>query len=60
TAFLEDKAILEAQYQRFKQRPDGNKIDIKHDAGPKKMLFLLDKFLAAEKDDLNLVRANAN
>jgi phenylpropionate dioxygenase-like ring-hydroxylating dioxygenase large terminal subunit len=60
TAFLEDKAILEAQYQRFKQRPDGNKIDIKHDAGPKKMLFLLDKFLAAEKDDLNLVRARAN
>ena len=59
-AFLEDKAMLEAQYQRFLERPNGYKIAIRHDSGPKKMLFLLDEFLAAEKDDLNHLRARAN
>lgn len=47
-AFLEDKAVLEAQHARIKARPDGNMIDIKHDAGPNRMLLLLDRFLEHE------------
>ncbi|MSR13716.1 MAG: aromatic ring-hydroxylating dioxygenase subunit alpha [Gammaproteobacteria bacterium] len=47
-AFLEDKAMLEAQYERLRECPDGNKIDIKADTGPNKMLFLVDKLLAEE------------
>lgn len=47
--FLEDKAILEAQQKNVEQRPDGNRIDIKLDAGPNKLLWLLDKLLAEEQ-----------
>jgi phenylpropionate dioxygenase-like ring-hydroxylating dioxygenase large terminal subunit len=46
--FLEDKALLEAQYQRIRERPDGNLIDIKADTGPNKMLFFLDQLLRDE------------
>jgi phenylpropionate dioxygenase-like ring-hydroxylating dioxygenase large terminal subunit len=48
TAFLEDKAMLEAQYERLRECPNGNKVDLKLDSGPNRMLFLLDKMLAAE------------
>lgn len=47
-AFLEDKAVLEAQHRNIKERPNGNLINIVHDAGPVMMLRLLDKFLADE------------
>jgi len=47
-AFAEDKAVLEAQYRNMKERPDGNLVNIVHDAGPEKMLRLLDRFLAKE------------
>jgi len=49
-AFLEDKAILEAQHRNIRERPDGNLIDIRADAGPNKLLHLLDRLLAAERD----------
>ena len=48
TAFLEDKQTLEAQHVRIKQRPDGNLVDIVHDAGPGKLLWVLDKLLKEE------------
>lgn len=48
-AFLEDKAILEAQHRNLRERPDGNLIDIKADAGPNKLLNLLDRMLAEEQ-----------
>ena len=50
-AFLEDQVILEAQYERLKARPDGNKINIKHDAGPNRMLALLDRYIDQEKTE---------
>lgn len=49
-AFAEDRAVLEAQHVRWNERPDHPKIDIVHDAGPNRMLFLLDKLLRAERD----------
>lgn len=49
--FLEDKAMLEAQYLRLRERPDGNKVDLKIDTGPNKMIFLLDRFLRREATD---------
>lgn len=50
-AFEEDKTMLEAQYRRQVARPDGNKIDIKADTAPNRILFLLDKMLREEADD---------
>jgi vanillate O-demethylase monooxygenase subunit len=47
-AFAEDKAVLEAQYRNWKERPDARMINIVHDAGPEKMLRLLDRLLAEE------------
>jgi vanillate O-demethylase monooxygenase subunit len=47
-AFLEDKAILEGQHRNMKDRPDHPRMDIVHDAGPGKMLWVLDKMLKAE------------
>ncbi len=48
-AFLEDKEILEGQWQRLKQRgPEGNKVNIIHDTGPGKLLHVLDTLLKAE------------
>ena len=49
--FLEDKAMLEAQYQRILQRPDGNRVDIRADLGPNRMLHFLDRFLAEERQE---------
>ena len=46
--FLEDKAILEAQHRNIRERPEGNLIDIKADAGPNKLLWVLDRMLAEE------------
>ncbi|MFM0335483.1 Rieske 2Fe-2S domain-containing protein [Paraburkholderia fungorum] len=47
-AFLEDKRILEAQHQRMKEKPGFATVDYVHDAGPGKLLWLLDKFLKEE------------
>lgn len=47
-AFLEDKATLEAQHRNIKEKPDFNTVDIIHDAGPGKMLWVLDKLLKEE------------
>ncbi len=47
--FLEDKAILEAHQKNTVERPEGNRIDIKLDEGPNKLLWLLDKLLDEEK-----------
>jgi len=47
-AFLEDKAVLEAQYGNVKERPHAKQVGILLDAGPEKMLWLLDKFLVEE------------
>jgi vanillate O-demethylase monooxygenase subunit len=47
-AFLEDTRMLEAQYQRIRERPDGNLIDIRADSGPNRMLFMLERLLQAE------------
>lgn len=47
-AFLEDKLTLEAQHRNISEKPDFKTIDIVHDAGPGKMLWLLDKMLKEE------------
>lgn len=47
-AFLEDKAMLEGQYQRQLEDPHAPMVDIVHDAGPGKMLWVLDKLLKEE------------
>ena len=47
--FLEDKAILEAQQKNLEERPGGNRIDIKLDEGPNKLLWLLNKLIAEEQ-----------
>lgn len=47
-AFTEDRQVLEAQYIRYKEKPDHSTVDIVHDAGPTRMLWLLDKILEAE------------
>lgn len=52
-AFLEDKAMIEAQHKRIKAKPDAPKVDIIHDAGPGKMLWLLDKLLREEREQFN-------
>ena len=49
--FLEDKAILEAQQRNVRERPGGNRLDIKLDAGPNKLLWLLDKLIAEEQQE---------
>jgi phenylpropionate dioxygenase-like ring-hydroxylating dioxygenase large terminal subunit len=50
-AFREDRVVLEAQQRNFKERPDGNKLNIALDAGPEMLLRLLDKFLAEEREE---------
>lgn len=47
-AFTEDRLVLEAQHQRWREKPDHPMIDIVHDAGPARMLWLLDKTLREE------------
>lgn len=56
-AFIEDKTMLEAQYQRLLERPHGNLVDIRNDAGPNRMLFMLDRLLAAEVNSANVSAA---
>lgn len=48
-AFLEDRGVLEAQQERVAEKPDHPMIDIVHDAGPGKMLWVLDKLLKKER-----------
>lgn len=47
-AFMEDARVLEAQHLRMKEKPDLKMIDIVHDAGPGKMLWVLDRLLKEE------------
>lgn len=47
-AFLEDRHVLEAQHVRMIEKPDLKMVDIVHDAGPGKMLWVLDKLLKEE------------
>ncbi len=49
-AFSEDRAVLEAQHVRTREKPDYPTIDIVHDAGPRRMLWLLDETLKAERE----------
>lgn len=51
-AFTEDRHVLEAQHVRVKEKPLHPQVDIIHDAGPGKMLWLLDKTLKAEAQNL--------
>jgi vanillate O-demethylase monooxygenase subunit len=50
-AFREDADVLEAQHERVKERPHLKGIDIALDAGPGKMLWILDKLLKEEARD---------
>jgi hypothetical protein len=47
-AFREDRVVLEAQHRNIKERPDGNLVNIVHDAGPNMLIRLLDKLIAEE------------
>jgi len=47
-AFTEDKTMLEAQHIRRKEEPNRKLINIGHDAGPGKMLWVLDKLIREE------------
>lgn len=47
-AFREDAAVLEAQHLRVKEQPNIPVINIALDAGPGKMLWVLDKLLKEE------------
>ena len=47
-AFYEDKRILEAQTIRYRETKDRPLVDISHDAGPGKMLWVLDRLLKQE------------
>ena len=49
-AFLEDKRILEGQRERLQQYPGAPQVDIVHDAGPGRMLWVLDKLLTEEAE----------
>ena len=49
-AFIEDQHVLEAQHVRIKENPDIPGINIAIDAGPGRMLRLLDKLLAEEAE----------
>ncbi len=53
-AFDEDRAVLEAQHVRRKERPDLKMLDIANDAGPRKMLWVLDKLIEAERSPANI------
>ncbi|MDZ5460099.1 aromatic ring-hydroxylating dioxygenase subunit alpha [Azohydromonas lata] len=51
-AFLEDKRILEGQFQRMKELPDYRMCDYHQDSGPAKMLWVLDKLLKEEAENV--------
>lgn len=48
-AFNEDRIILEAQHVRCRERPDRIFLNIANDAGPVKMMWVLDKLLHEEQ-----------
>lgn len=50
-AFREDAVMLEAQHLRAKEKPDFKMLDIALDAGPGKMLWVLDKLLKEEANE---------
>ncbi len=50
-AFVEDKVVLEAQWRNVKEKPQATQVGILLDAGPEKMLSLLDQFLAEEAQE---------
>ncbi|TAM10832.1 MAG: aromatic ring-hydroxylating dioxygenase subunit alpha [Nevskiaceae bacterium] len=50
-AFVEDKTMLEAQHVRRAEKPDAPMINIAVDAGPNKMLGVLDKMLREEREE---------
>nr|ALV86412.1 vanillate O-demethylase oxygenase subuni [uncultured bacterium 16] len=56
-AFTEDRHALEAQHLRMKEKPNFPMVDIIHDAGPGKMLWLLDKHLKAEAKEAAAITA---
>lgn len=56
-AFLEDRDVLEAQHVRIAEMPDFPTVDIVHDAGPGKMLWVLDKLLKEEAKQLQALPA---
>ncbi|QAZ40372.1 vanillate O-demethylase oxygenase [Methylibium sp. Pch-M] len=51
-AFTEDRIMLEAQHLRRRERPDMKLVNITHDAGPGKMLWVLDKLIREEAQEL--------
>ena len=50
-AFVEDKVVLEAQWRNVKERPHAKQVGMLLDAGPEKMLSILDTFLAEEAQE---------
>lgn len=50
-AFLEDASVLEAQHLRRREKPDHPEVDIVHDAGSGKMLWVLNKLLKKEAQE---------
>ncbi|MGQ3056513.1 MAG: Rieske 2Fe-2S domain-containing protein [Nevskia sp.] len=56
-AFTEDKIMLEAQHIRRKQKPDMKMVNIAHDAGPGKMLWVLDKMIREENPSRQTVES---
>lgn len=52
-AFNEDRRMLEAQHVRRKEKPDFKMVSITHDAGPGKMLWVLDKLIREEQQALH-------
>jgi vanillate O-demethylase monooxygenase subunit len=47
-AFREDARVLEAQHERIKEKPDVKGMNVALDAGPGKMLWVLDRLLREE------------
>jgi len=47
-AFREDAVILEAQHERWREKPDFPMVDLPFDEGPAKMLWVLDRLLREE------------
>lgn len=58
-AFREDARVLEAQYLRIKENPDMPRINIALDAGPGKMLWVLEKLLKEEAQEAQQAQALA-
>lgn len=58
-AFTEDRQVLEAQHVRIQEKPNFPTVSIIHDAGPSKMLRLLDEMLRAEAGDSTTANSTA-